>query len=541
MAVRLTESAGLECEIELDDIDELLPSEVEISLFRAAQELVGNAVKHSHGARIELHARVAGGDVLLRVRDDGCGYAPRRLAKRGLGINSVRERVRLLGGEYHVDTAAQQGTCATVRVPIPVTPHTPGERQGHRLAIAVGSAVAVLLLGGLWLADRGQSDDAAMVQARVEAARVAIHQALGLPRSIPDKPVGDTGNRSIPLPEKPEGISEEAYTAFTEGMKLRQLVDSESLLKTEDFFFKAIRLAPGFAEAHAQLAQTLNSCAALGVRETIETFREAERRAEAALRLNLDNTTAWFALANTQLHHHYSPQKAMQLLQQAIEIDPDYARAYSKLAVVQYILGDLNGAGHSINSALELEPGNAMFTLILADIYERFMYHNRVPFGHKLIRDQLRAGMALEPSYTFVHARILMTYYHEGNYERGMAYMKEHGLDKKQDNRVWLFLIGANWKMGNRAESDRHMREFQEYILTGNGAKRFLAIAHAERGEGAESLHWLEQSRLAKEPFLLFTMGLIEPEQHTWNKPGMNDQLNTFKADIGLSLPLEGQ
>jgi len=36
-------------------------------------------------------------------------------------------------------------------------------------------------------------------------------------------------------------------------------------------------------------------------------------------------------------------------------------------------------------------------------------------------------------------------------------------------------------------------------------------------------------------------MGLIEPEQHIWNKPGMNDQLNTFKADIGLSLPLEGQ
>ena len=543
MASQLSESAGLECEVALEDIDDLLPPEVEISLYRAAQELVGNAVRHSNCAVIKLLAKPVSGEVLLRVSDDGSGYSPGRLAKRGLGINSVRERVALLGGEYDVDTAKQQGTQATVRIPIPEKPLTPGEqqRQRQRLAISGGVALAVLLTGILWLVAPGQSDDSAEVQARVEAARATIHQALGLPKTIPAKPVEASDSNQPALPEKPEGVSEQAFAAFNEGMRLRYLFERENLLKTEKHFSEAVRLAPDFAEAHAQLAMTISNCAALGVHESIDSFREAERHAEEAMRLNPDNATAWFALANIQLHHHYNPTQAMHLLQKAIEIDPDYAQAYSKLAIVKYVLGDLNGAGHSINTALELEPNNGMFTVTLADIYERYLYHNRVPFGHKLIRDQLRAGLTIEPSYTFLHDRILMTYYHEGNYERGMAYMEANGLDKKKDNRVWLYLIGANWKMGNRAESDRHMREFQEYILSGNGAKRFLAIAHAERGEGAESLHWLEQSRLAKEPFLLFTLGLIEPEQHTWNKPGMSDKLNTFKADIGLSLPLVGQ
>ena len=133
-----------------------------------------------------------------------------------------------------------------------------------------------------------------------------------------------------------------------------------------------------------------------------------------------------------------------------------------------------------------------------------------------------------------MHDRILESFYHEGNFQKGMAYIEEHQLDKEKDSRVWLFLIGANWKMGNRAESDRLMGEFQETIIAGNGARRYLAQAHAERGEGAEALYWLEQSREAREPFLLFTMGLIEPEQHTWSKADLSTQLDTFKASIGL-------
>ena len=104
---------------------------------------------------------------------------------------------------------------------------------------------------------------------------------------------------------------------------------------------------------------TISNCAALGVHESIDSFREAERHAEEAMRLNPDNATAWFALANIQLHHHYNPTQAMHLLQKAIEIDPDYAQAYSKLAIVKYVLGDLNGPGIQ-STRTRAEPNNGV-------------------------------------------------------------------------------------------------------------------------------------------------------------------------------------
>jgi two-component sensor histidine kinase len=205
MATQLTDSAGLVCEIALEDIDDLLPPEAEISLFRSAQELIGNAVRHSHGATIKLLAKPIGNQVLLRVSDDGCGYNPQRLAKRGLGINSVRERVGLLGGEYDVDTAPQQGTRVTIRIPVPEPPLGSEERQRQqsqrqRLAFASGLALVAMVFGTFYLLLSGRMDDAAAQQAEVESARTAIHQALGLPSVIPAQPTPspDGGKTNIP-------------------------------------------------------------------------------------------------------------------------------------------------------------------------------------------------------------------------------------------------------------------------------------------------------------------------------------------------------
>ena len=205
MATQLTDSAGLVCEIALEDIDDLLPPEVEISLFRSAQELIGNAVRHSQGATIKLLAKPIGNQVLLRVSDDGCGYNPQRLAKRGLGINSVRERVGLLGGEYDVDTAPQQGTRVTIRIPVPEPPLGSEERQRQqsqrqRLAFASGLALVAMVFGTFYLLLSGRMDDAAAQQAEVESARTAIHQALGLPSVTPAQPTPspDGGKTNIP-------------------------------------------------------------------------------------------------------------------------------------------------------------------------------------------------------------------------------------------------------------------------------------------------------------------------------------------------------
>ena len=92
-----------------------VPEPLKIAIFRILQEAVNNAVKHSDAdcVRVSLHN---GGDVLaFSIEDNGKGFDPDALeiredARRGLGLQSMKERAELSGGSYTVNSAVGQGT-----------------------------------------------------------------------------------------------------------------------------------------------------------------------------------------------------------------------------------------------------------------------------------------------------------------------------------------------------------------------------------------------------------------------------------------------
>jgi signal transduction histidine kinase len=97
----------------------LLPAQ-ELALYRIAQELFNNALRHGRGAnRIDvelLHPTVT--SLLLRVRDNGCGfdYAARRThsTSTGVGLSSIEARASLLGTQLRISAVPGNGTCAEV-------------------------------------------------------------------------------------------------------------------------------------------------------------------------------------------------------------------------------------------------------------------------------------------------------------------------------------------------------------------------------------------------------------------------------------------
>lgn len=96
-----------------------LPPEVALCLYRTAQEALQNVVKHSGANRAEVEVIGERDALALRVTDGGKGFdldAPE--ARQGLGLVSMRERVRLLGGALAVRSAAGQGTSLEARVPL---------------------------------------------------------------------------------------------------------------------------------------------------------------------------------------------------------------------------------------------------------------------------------------------------------------------------------------------------------------------------------------------------------------------------------------
>ncbi|HEX8075108.1 MAG TPA: response regulator [Thermoleophilaceae bacterium] len=115
-----------------NELPEQLPYEVEVSLYRIAQEAIRNTQKHAEASNVTVALGRREGDVVMRVVDNGVGFA---LATSGpeaqpghLGLRSMRERAAIAGGRLDVVAEPGSGCTIEVRVPDPATPRGPAGR-----------------------------------------------------------------------------------------------------------------------------------------------------------------------------------------------------------------------------------------------------------------------------------------------------------------------------------------------------------------------------------------------------------------------------
>jgi PAS domain S-box-containing protein len=97
-----------------------LPEEVSLCLYRVLQEALQNAVKHSGSPQVEVSLHGSASDVALSVCDAGIGFPIDEVLKgrRGLGLVSMKERLKLVLGELTIDSRPQHGT--TIRACVPL-------------------------------------------------------------------------------------------------------------------------------------------------------------------------------------------------------------------------------------------------------------------------------------------------------------------------------------------------------------------------------------------------------------------------------------
>lgn len=95
-----------------------LPAEVALCLFRVVQEGLQNIAKHSGALSCRVEIRGSREGVQLCISDSGIGFDPAQLRlKPGLGFVSMRERLRLVGGQITVESQPLRGTQLDIRVP----------------------------------------------------------------------------------------------------------------------------------------------------------------------------------------------------------------------------------------------------------------------------------------------------------------------------------------------------------------------------------------------------------------------------------------
>jgi len=100
-------------------VSSVLAPEIGLTLFRVLQEALHNAIKHSRVKRIEVQLREDAGELHLVISDLGRGFDVKAASQgAGLGLNSMRERVRLVNGTIAIESKPMVGTTIHVRVPL---------------------------------------------------------------------------------------------------------------------------------------------------------------------------------------------------------------------------------------------------------------------------------------------------------------------------------------------------------------------------------------------------------------------------------------
>jgi PAS domain S-box-containing protein len=100
-----------------------VPPDVALCFYRVLQEALHNAAKHSCASQFNVQFLGMPGEIRLTVSDDGVGFNVESIDKgRGLGLISMRERVKLLNGTFSIVSKLNEGTQIKVQIPVRSTP-----------------------------------------------------------------------------------------------------------------------------------------------------------------------------------------------------------------------------------------------------------------------------------------------------------------------------------------------------------------------------------------------------------------------------------
>ena len=93
-----------------------LSAQARHQLALAAKEALHNVVKHARASEVTLHLELNGGELHLRVADDGIGFDEAR--PRGRGLANMKARIENLGGRFHIHSTVGRGTSIEMKVPL---------------------------------------------------------------------------------------------------------------------------------------------------------------------------------------------------------------------------------------------------------------------------------------------------------------------------------------------------------------------------------------------------------------------------------------
>ena len=114
---------GMKIKFESDPLDDLIFQGGVINFYRIIQEALTNVARHSRATNVDILIKKVKDQLLVTIQDNGVGFNPvnkesLKESKHGIGLSTMKERAKLLSGEFKVDSQPGRGTTINLRIPV---------------------------------------------------------------------------------------------------------------------------------------------------------------------------------------------------------------------------------------------------------------------------------------------------------------------------------------------------------------------------------------------------------------------------------------
>jgi signal transduction histidine kinase len=117
-------TTDLKIEMDIESLDQVKDSKVQVCLFRIFQEALTNIHKHAHASWVLMAAKREGDTIRIRIEDNGIGFGAqkefyRANGRRGMGLSALALRCRMIKADLSIDSETGNGTRLAIRLPCP--------------------------------------------------------------------------------------------------------------------------------------------------------------------------------------------------------------------------------------------------------------------------------------------------------------------------------------------------------------------------------------------------------------------------------------
>ena len=131
LALSTSKLAGISCSFICVGPVQIRDNARAVHLFRIAQEALSNVTKHGHAKAVVIALEACDGALSLRVSDDGLGFDPTCSERKGMGLNIMRYRARMLAGTLEIQSNSPAGTMVTCTIARAATAELSSDSTGH--------------------------------------------------------------------------------------------------------------------------------------------------------------------------------------------------------------------------------------------------------------------------------------------------------------------------------------------------------------------------------------------------------------------------